>query len=135
MGNIDSLRDWGHAMDFVEAQWLILQQKTADDFVISTGVQYSVRDFIDIAAKELGMAIVWSGEGVNEVGTWDDKEIIRIDPAYYRPCEVDSLLGDYSKAKAVLGWEPKCSFSELVSDMILSDLNLAKIESHTKTLR
>lgn len=135
MGNLDSLRDWGHAKDFVEAQWLILQQTKADDFVISTGAQYSVRDFINISAQELGMDIAWSGEGTNEVGVWNKKVIIRVDPAYYRPTEVDTLLGDCSKAKSVLGWEQKHSFKELVSEMILSDLNLAKADKLTKTLK
>lgn len=133
MGNIDAKRDWGHAIDFVEAQWLILQQDRPDDFVISTGIQSSVRDFINKAANELGISIEWHGEGVNEVGVWEGNEVIRIDPAYYRPCEVDSLLGDCTKAKTELDWKPKWSFDGLVSDMVKSDLKRAKAEKLQKS--
>lgn len=133
MGNIDAKRDWGHAKDFVEAQWLILQQDRPDDFVISTGIQSSVRDFINKAANELGISIAWHGEGVNEVGVWEGNEVIRIDPAYYRPREVESLLGDCTKAKTELDWKPKWSFDDLVSDMVKSDLKRAKAEKLQKS--
>ena len=124
LGNLNSLRDWGHARDFVEAQWLMLQQQKPEDFVIATGKQYSVRDFINLAAKNLNMNIEWNGENENEVGIYKNKKIIKIDPRYYRPTEVDSLLGDPSKAKKKLGWSPKTSFEELVREMIESDLKL-----------
>ena len=124
LGNLNSLRDWGHARDFVEAQWLMLQQQKPEDFVIATGKQYSVRDFINLAAKNLNMNIEWNGKNENEVGIYKNKKIIKIDPRYYRPTEVDSLLGDPSKAKKKLGWSPKTSFEELVREMIESDLKL-----------
>ena len=124
LGNLNSLRDWGHARDFVEAQWLMLQQQKPEDFVIATGKQYSVRDFINLAAKNLNMNIEWNGKNENEVGIYKNQEIIKIDPRYYRPTEVDTLLGDPSKAKKKLGWSPKTSFEELVREMIESDLKL-----------
>ena len=124
LGNLNSLRDWGHARDFVEAQWLMLQQQKPEDFVIATGKQYSVRDFINLAAKNLNMNIEWNGKNENEVGIYKNKKIIKIDPRYYRPTEVDALLGDPSKAKKKLGWSPKTSFEELVREMIESDLKL-----------
>ena len=120
------MRDWGHAKDYVEVQWLMLQQKTPEDFVISTGQQYSVRDFVYIAAQELGFKIIWSGNGTNERGLVDGKVIIKIDRTYFRPTEVETLLGDANKAKKKLGWEPKISFKDLVSEMVREDLKLAK---------
>ena len=126
LGNLDSMRDWGHAKDYVEVQWLMLQQKTPEDFVISTGQQYSVRDFVNVAAKELGFNISWSGNGVKEKGLVDGKVVIEIDKKYFRPTEVETLLGDASKAKEKLGWEPKISFKDLVSEMVKEDLKLAK---------
>jgi GDP-mannose 4,6-dehydratase len=119
LGNLNAKRDWGHAKDFVGAMWLMLQQDTPDDYVISTGEQYSVRQFVEAAAPHFGMNIVWEGEGLDEVGI--DKNtgntIIRINPKYFRPAEVETLLGDASKAKEKLGWEPKMTFKELVEDM------------------
>jgi len=126
LGNLDSMRDWGHAKDYVEVQWLMLQQKTPQDFVISTGQQYSVRDFVNVAAKELGFNISWRGNGVKEKGLVDGKVVIKIDKKYFRPTEVETLLGDASKAKEKLGWEPKISFKDLVSEMVKEDLKLAK---------
>ena len=126
LGNLDSKRDWGHARDYVEAQWLMLQQKKPDDFVIATGKQYSVRQFINLAAKNLDMKIIWKGKGLNEVGTLNGKNIINIDARYFRPTEVETLLGDPSKAKKKLGWSPKISFKELVKEMIYEDLKLAE---------
>ena len=128
MGNIDAKRDWGHAKDYVEMQWLMLQQESPRDYVIATGVQYSVRDFINIAAKELGMDIKWSGEGVDEVGILDGKETIFIDEKYFRPAEVETLLGDASRAAIELGWKPKITFEELVREMIREDLKAANKE-------
>lgn len=127
LGNLDAKRDWGHAKDYVEMQWLMLQQEKPEDFVIATGVQYSVRDFIDAAAKELGMAIRWDGQGVDEKG-YDSsgKCIIQVDPRYFRPTEVETLLGDPSKAKNRLGWTPKTSFESLVAEMVNADLKSAE---------
>ena len=127
LGNMDAKRDWGHAKDYVEMQWLMLQQDQAEDFVIATGVQYSVRDFVDAAAKELGMVIRWEGGGVDEKG-YDAKGrcIVAVDPRYFRPTEVETLLGDPSKAKEKLGWTPKISFDELVSEMVREDLKAAE---------
>ena len=126
LGNLDAMRDWGHAKDYVEVQWLMLQQKTPEDFVISTGQQYSVRDFVNIAAKELGYKIIWKGKGKNEKGLVDGKVIVKVDKNYFRPTEVETLLGDASKAKRKLGWEPKISFKKLVSEMVSEDLKLAQ---------
>ena len=126
MGNIDALRDWGHAKDYVRMQWMMLQQDHAEDFVIATGVQYSVRQFIEWTAAELGMKIRWEGKGVDEVGYHGDKPIIRIDPHYFRPTEVDTLLGDPSKAKAKLGWMPEISAHEMCKEMVTEDLAQAK---------
>ena len=126
LGNLDAKRDWGHAKDYVEVQWLMLQQDQPEDFVIATGVQYSVRDFVDAAAKELGMEILWEGEGVNETGALNGKEIVKIDPRYFRPTEVETLLGDPSKAKEKLGWTPKVLFHDLVKEMVASDLRDAE---------
>jgi GDPmannose 4,6-dehydratase len=135
LGNLDAKRDWGHAKDYVEMQWLMLQQDVADDFVIATGFQYSVKDFINAAASELDIKILWKGEGQNEKGYWLNKlsenksldnPIVEVDPRYYRPTEVETLLGDASKAKEKLGWVPKITFNELVSEMVREDLKIAK---------
>ena len=126
IGNLSSLRDWGHAKDFVEAQWLMLQQKKPEDFVIATGTQFSVRDFINLASKNLNMKIDWRGKGLNEVGSFNGQDIIKVDPRYFRPTEVESLIGDASKAKDKLNWFPKISFEQLVKEMIDEDLKLAK---------
>jgi GDPmannose 4,6-dehydratase len=119
LGNLNAKRDWGHAKDFVEAMWLMLQQDEADDYVIATGEQYSVREFVEEAAPYFGMKIEWMGQGLDEVGyDWNTKKaVIRVNPKYFRPAEVETLLGDASKAKEKLGWEPKISFRELVEDM------------------
>lgn len=128
LGNLDSLRDWGHARDYVRAQWLMLQQETAEDFVIATGKQYSVRDFVVATGSHLGMKIEWKGKGVGEVGidTVSGKTLVRVDPRYFRPTEVETLLGDPTKAKQKLGWAAEVSFPELVADMVKSDLDVAK---------
>ena len=134
LGNLDALRDWGHAKDYVEMQWLMLQQDEPEDFVIATGVQYSVRDFVSIAAKELGMDISWKGEGLNEQGSdASGKCIVSVDPRYFRPTEVENLLGDPSKAKAKLGWEPKITFMELVQEMVREDLKTAERDELVKS--
>jgi GDPmannose 4,6-dehydratase len=127
MGNLDSLRDWGHARDYAEMQWLMLQQKEPDDFVIATGEQRSVREFINIAASKLEIKLTWQGKGVDEKG-YDESGrcLVAIDPHYFRPTEVETLLGDPSKAKAKLGWEPKTSFDQLVTEMVKSDYELAR---------
>jgi GDPmannose 4,6-dehydratase len=126
LGNIDALRDWGHAKDYVEMQWLMLQQNVADDFVIATGIQYSVRDFVNVAAQQLDMEISWKGKGVNEKGYWKGSCIIQVDTRYFRPTEVETLLGDSNKAREKLGWTPKITFQELVSEMALEDYRSAK---------
>ena len=154
LGNLDAKRDWGHAKDYVEMQWLMLQQDQPEDFVIATGVQYSVRDFVNAAAKELGMQIRWQGQGVDEkgylihpppsgrgaggegaqggTGTEGEKCIVAVDPRYFRPTEVETLLGDPAKAKAKLGWTPKISFDELVSEMVREDLKAAERDELVK---
>ena len=127
LGNLDALRDWGHARDYVEMQWMMLQQDKADDFVIATGKQHSVREFVELTAKELDMEIQWHGKGVEEVGIDNDgREVVAVDPRYFRPTEVENLLGDPTKAKTRLGWEPTTSFEELVSEMARHDLEAAK---------
>lgn len=128
LGNLDAKRDWGHARDYVKMQWMMLQQEQPDDFVIATGVQYSVRDFVNAAAKELGMKIQWEGNGLEEKGYWEEtgKQIVGVDPRYFRPTEVETLLGDPSKAKAKLGWEPETSFETLVAEMVREDLTIAE---------
>jgi len=138
MGNMDSLRDWGHALDYVEMQWLMLQQEQPDDFVIATGVQYSVRQFIEKTARELGIEIGWEGQGVDEIGrvasVTGDKApalkagdvVVRIDPRYFRPAEVETLLGDPTKAREKLGWTPRITLDQMIAEMVASDLDQAK---------
>jgi GDPmannose 4,6-dehydratase len=128
LGNLDSRRDWGHARDYVRAQWLMLQQKEPEDFVIATGTQFSVRDFVVAASSLLDMNIEWQGEGEQEVGvdTKTGRKVVQVDPRYFRPAEVETLLGDATKARIKLGWTAEVSFSELVAEMVESDLALAK---------
>jgi GDPmannose 4,6-dehydratase len=128
LGNLDSRRDWGHARDYVRAQWLMLQQDTAEDFVIATGKQFSVRDFVVAAGSLLDMKIEWKGEGVHEVGvdTKTGRTLVRVDPRYFRPTEVETLLGDATKAREKLGWIAEVSFPDLVAEMVASDLDVAK---------
>jgi GDPmannose 4,6-dehydratase len=132
LGNLDSLRDWGHARDYAEMQWLMLQQEQAEDFVIATGTQRSVRDFVNAAAGELGMCIRWDGKGIEEVGMIrsahekNPRVIIRVDPRYFRPTEVGNLLGDSTKARNKLGWAPRTTFNELVNEMVCADLKSAE---------
>jgi len=133
LGNLDARRDWGHARDYVEAQWLMLQQSEPQDLVIATGQQHSVREFVEYAAAELGIKIKWNGKGLEEKGyNQDGKKIIAIDHRYFRPTEVDSLLGDASKAKSILGWSPKTSFKELVAEMVAQDLKEARKQKFNK---
>jgi GDPmannose 4,6-dehydratase len=142
LGNLDAKRDWGHARDYVEMQWLMLQQEKPEDFVIATGVQYSVRDFVNAAAKELGMEMRWEGQGVDEKGYWlnrhsrdgrnPDRPIVAVDPRYFRPTEVETLLGDATKAREKLGWTPKISFDELVAEMVREDLKSAERDELVK---
>jgi GDPmannose 4,6-dehydratase len=133
LGNLNAKRDWGHAKDYIEMQWLMLQQEVPEDFVIATGVQYSVRDFVNAAASELGIAITWKGDGVNEKG-YDAAGhcIVAVDPRYFRPTEVETLLGDPSKAKQKLGWTPKITFKELVAEMVREDLKTAEKDELVK---
>ena len=133
LGNINAKRDWGHAKDYIEMSWLMLQKKTPDDYVIATGKQYTVKQFINLAARELDMKIKWKGSGLNEKAYWINSPkgntlIIEIDKRYFRPTEVHSLLGNSSKAKNKLGWKPKISFKKLVKEMIISDYNFSKKE-------
>ena len=143
LGNLSALRDWGHAKDYVEMQWLMLQQQQADDFVIATGVQYSVRQFVEFAAAELGLTLEWQGEGEAETGTVVKVQgkqakckpgdvIVRVDPRYYRPTEVETLLGDPTKAKELLGWVPKITLPELVKEMVEADYTAARRDSLVK---
>ncbi len=142
LGNLDAKRDWGHARDYVEAQWLVLQQPAPDDYVIASGEQHSVRDFVNAAARELGIALRWDGKGTEEVGIVEragdrphpapGRVIVRVDPRYFRPTEVDSLLGDPSKAKRVLGWTPKTGFDELVAEMVREDFQAAERDELVK---
>lgn len=133
LGNLNAKRDWGHARDYIEMQWLMLQQETPEDFVIATGIQYSVRDFVDAAAKELGIMVRWEGEGVDEKG-YDASGncIVEVDPRYFRPTEVETLLGDPSKAKSKLGWVPRTSFASLVAEMVREDLKAAERDELVK---
>jgi len=137
LGNLSALRDWGHAKDYVEMQWLMLQQEQPEDFVIATGVQYSVRQFVEMAAAELGIRLRFDGEGEQEAATVVSVQgnqamikpgqvVVRVDPRYYRPTEVETLLGDPSKAKLKLGWTPKVTFAELVREMAEADYQAAK---------
>ena len=126
LGNLDSKRDWGHAKDYVEMQWLMMQQELPEDFVIASGAQFTVREFVQEASKCLDLDITWEGHGVNEIGICKGEEIIKVDERYFRPTEVDSLLGDPQKAKDKLGWQPKISFQELVKEMVNEDLKIAK---------
>ncbi|WIT10052.1 GDP-mannose 4,6-dehydratase [Paucibacter sediminis] len=143
LGNMSALRDWGHARDYVEMQWLMLQQQQPEDFVIATGVQYSVRQFVEFAAAELGITVAFEGEGAAEIGrvaavTGDKAKckvgevIVKVDPRYFRPTEVETLLGDPSKAKEKLGWTPKTTLRELVSEMVLADYTAARRDSLVK---
>ncbi|MGB3067852.1 MAG: GDP-mannose 4,6-dehydratase [Ottowia sp.] len=133
LGNLDARRDWGHAKDYVEMQWLMLQQERAEDFVIATGVQYSVRDFVEAAARELGIFIQWSGQGVDEVGRdAQGRVIVRVDARYFRPTEVETLLGDATRAREKLGWAPRIPFAELVAEMAREDFNSAKRDALVK---
>jgi len=145
MGNLNALRDWGHAKDYVRMQWMMLQQETPEDFVIATGVQYSVRQFIDWSAKELGITIRFEGEGVNEVGVIEKIDgdnapalkagdvVVKIDPKYFRPAEVETLLGDPTKAKQKLGWVPEITVQEMCAEMVREDLKVAKRTALLKT--
>ncbi|HHV48077.1 MAG TPA: GDP-mannose 4,6-dehydratase [Rhodocyclaceae bacterium] len=133
LGNLDAKRDWGHARDYVEVQWLMLQQEKADDFVIATGVQYTVRDFVNAAANELGIHVRWEGNGVDEKGyDADGNCIVSVDPRYFRPTEVETLLGDASKARERLGWQPKITFEDLVKEMVGEDLKTAERDELVK---
>tara|TARA_R110002167_G_scaffold179835_2_gene379875 strand:- start:196648 stop:197766 length:1119 start_codon:yes stop_codon:yes gene_type:complete len=145
LGNLDALRDWGHARDYVEAMWLMLQQDKPDDYVIATGKQYSVRQFVELAVNELGISIDWQGSGVNETGVVSKVSgaalehlkvgdvIVRVDTKYFRPAEVDALLGDASKAKKLLDWQPKINFHQLVVEMVNNDLLVAKKNAFLKS--
>lgn len=134
LGNLDALRDWGHARDYVEMQWLMLQQDTPEDFVVATGRQFSVRDFVNIAAQNLGINISWRGSGVDEKGCDENGNVIvAVDPMYFRPAEVETLLGDASKAKSKLGWVARTSFSELVAEMSMRDFEEAIKEQRNKS--
>jgi GDPmannose 4,6-dehydratase len=128
LGNLDSLRDWGHARDYVRAQWLILQQSEPEDFVIATGEQHSVREFVTLAGAELGMSIEWRGSAVDEQGvdTKTGRTVVKVDPRYFRPTEVDTLLGDATKARTKLGWKPEISFDALVKEMVAADAEIAR---------
>lgn len=133
LGNLDALRDWGHAKDYVEMQWLMLQQEQPEDFVIASGMQYSVRQFVEIAASELGIHITWQGQGVEEKGyDGQGRCIVQVDSRYFRPTEVETLLGDPSKARQKLGWTPKITFQELVAEMVREDLKSAERDELVK---
>ena len=133
LGNLDSLRDWGHARDYVEAMWLMLQQQQPEDFVIATGEQHGVREFVDVAARKLGLKIKWSGKGVDEKALNEKgKAVVAVDPRYFRPAEVETLLGDPSKARSKLGWSAKVSFEQLVEEMVTEDLKSAERDELVK---
>jgi GDPmannose 4,6-dehydratase len=131
LGNLDAQRDWGHARDYVEAMWLMLQQERAEDFVVATGVQHSVRDFVAATAKELGISLRWQGTGVHEEGldASSGKRIVAVDPMYFRPAEVENLLGNAAHAREKLGWIPRTSFAELVAEMVREEREIAKLEA------
>ena len=135
IGNLDAKRDWGHARDYVEGMWRIVQQPTPDDYVLATGETHAVREFIELAFAEVGIGIKWSGQGVDEIGTdaKTGRALVKVDPRYFRPTEVDLLLGDPSKAKRVLGWEHKTGFRQLVSEMVASDLQVVRSERRNQT--
>jgi len=134
LGNLGSLRDWGHARDYVQMEWLMLQQDEPEDYVIATGEQHSVREFVECAGAELGITVTWQGEGADETGVDQHGHVIvRVDPRYFRPAEVETLLGDPSKARRQLGWKPKVSFAELVSEMVRSDLREAERDELCKS--
>ncbi len=130
LGNLDAKRDWGHARDYVEAMWLMLQQPKPEDFVIATGEDHSVREFVELTFKEVGLAIKWRGQGVDEVGYEEDSDriLIKVNPRYFRPTEVDTLLGDATKARTVLGWQPRSRFKDMVREMVIADLKEAERE-------
>ena len=130
LGNLNSLRDWGHAKDYVKAQWMMLQQSKPEDFVIATGKQHSVKEFVTLAAKKLNLKINWTGRGLKEKGIINGKEVIKIDPKYFRPSEVDNLLGDASKAKKKLKWKPIVTFDEIVKEMVEEDLKIANRDKY-----
>jgi GDPmannose 4,6-dehydratase len=133
LGNLDARRDWGHARDYVEMQWLMLQQDKAEDFVISTGIQYSVRDFVNAAAEELGIELRWVGSGVHQHALdKGGRRVVAVDPRYFRPAEVDALLGDSTKAREQLGWTPRITFAELVAEMVREDLKSAERDELAK---
>jgi GDPmannose 4,6-dehydratase len=136
LGNLDARRDWGHARDYVEMQWIMLQQPEPEDYVIATGTQRSVRDFVDAAARVLDMPIHWEGEGVDEKGIGADGTVlVEVDPRYFRPTEVETLLGDASKAHQKLGWKPKTTFEELVEEMVLSDYAAIELSMRSNLVR
>jgi GDPmannose 4,6-dehydratase len=132
MGNIDALRDWGHAKDYVRMQWMMLQQDQPEDFVIATGVRHTVREFINWSAEALGMQLQWTGQGVEEMAFWNGKPIVKIDPRYFRPTEVETLLGDPTKAKTKLGWVPEITVQQMCLEMVAHDLEKAKQHSLLK---
>jgi len=133
LGNLNAKRDWGHAKDYIEMQWLMLQQEKPEDYVIASGEQYSVRDFVNAAAAELGISIAWKGEGADEKGyDASGRRIVSVDPRYFRPTEVETLLGDASKARAKLGWTPKITFRDLVAEMVRQDLKEAERDELVK---
>jgi GDPmannose 4,6-dehydratase len=132
MGNLDALRDWGHAKDYVRMQWMMLQQDQPEDFVIATGVQHTVREFINWSAEALGMQLQWTGQGVEEMAFWNGKPIVKIDSRYFRPTEVETLLGDPTKAKTKLGWVPEITVQQMCSEMVAHDLEKAKQHSLLK---
>lgn len=133
LGNLDAQRDWGHARDYVEAQWLMLQQDAPEDYVLATGQQHSVRQFVELAATELGIPVHWRGQGIHERGIDDEGNcLVAVDPRYFRPTEVEALLGDATKARGKLGWFPKTSFEELVKEMAAQDLRIAQRDELTR---
>ncbi|MDC3106338.1 GDP-mannose 4,6-dehydratase, partial [Gammaproteobacteria bacterium] len=151
LGNMDALRDWGHAKDYVQMQWMMLQQESPDDFVIATGKQMSVREFVILTAKQVGIGLEFSGDGVNEIATvssvigenapavYVGKVIVRVDPRYFRPAEVENLLGDPSKARKKLGWTPETTVEDMCAEMVRYDLDKAKqnalLKAHGHTVR